>query len=62
MTAPTFLIPLLWAAELKPGEGLIVGGWEFVWAAWGVTWAALALYALSLWLRRETSETPKELR
>ena len=54
------LFPLFLAAGYKPGEGLIVGGWEYVWAAWGVTWLALALYAVSLWLRRTASDTPKE--
>lgn len=31
--------------------GRIQGGWGYVWTAYGVTWAALSLYALSLWLR-----------
>jgi hypothetical protein len=34
------------------GAGRIQGGWEYVWTAYGITWSALALYALSLWLRR----------
>ena len=38
----------LLAAEM----GRIRGGWNFVWTAYGLTWAALALYALSLWVRR----------
>ena len=54
------LAPLLLAAEYKPGEGLIVGGWEYVWAAWGITWVAIALYSLSLWLRRSSPDTSKE--
>ena len=54
------LFPLLLASEYKPGEGLIVGGWEYVWAAWGITWGALALYAVSLWLRRTSSDPSKE--
>ena len=53
-------VPLVLASEYKPGEGLIVGGWEYVWAAWGITWLALALYGLSLWMRRTSSDTPKE--
>lgn len=32
--------------------GYIVGGWEYVWAAWGISWFGMALYALSLYLRR----------
>jgi CcmD family protein len=37
------------------GEGRIRGGWEYVWAAYGIAWTGLGLYALSLWrrLRRE---------
>jgi hypothetical protein len=32
-------------------SGVITGGWEYVWAAYGVTAAVLALFALSLWVR-----------
>ena len=32
--------------------GMIQGGWEFVWAVYGITWAGLAWYALSLYQRR----------
>lgn len=32
-------------------DGVIVGGWEYVYAAYGVTWAVLALYAATLFLR-----------
>jgi hypothetical protein len=41
---------------LAAQTGRIQGGWEYVWTAYGVTWAALVLYALSLWLRRPTKE------
>ena len=34
----------------------IQGGWNFVWTAYGLTWTALSLYALSLWLRRSRKE------
>jgi len=34
------------------GSGRITGGWGFVWTSYGITWGALSLYALSLWLRR----------
>ena len=30
---------------------MIVGGWEYVTAAYTLVWAVLGLYALSLWLR-----------
>ena len=33
------------------GEGKITGGWEFVWAAYGLTWVALTLYGAYLWRR-----------
>jgi hypothetical protein len=46
-------VHLFLAAEV----GRIQGGWSFVWAAYGVTWAALSLYALSLWLRRPKKES-----
>ncbi|WP_395823340.1 hypothetical protein [Archangium minus] len=34
------------------GVGRIQGGWEYVWASFGIAWVSLSLYALSLWLRR----------
>jgi len=43
----------LWATDTYPvGSGIITGGWEYVWMAYGVTWTALVLYAVSLWVRR----------
>ena len=38
--------------------GQIVGGWEYVWAAYIVTWVFLAGYSISLWLRR--AQPPEE--
>jgi len=32
-------------------EGIVVGGWEFVWAAYGLTATALLLYGISLFTR-----------
>ncbi|MBI3182052.1 MAG: hypothetical protein HYZ28_07890 [Myxococcales bacterium] len=43
------------------GQGRIEGGWEYIWAAYGLTWLSLALYGVSLWLRRRSGEPPKEL-
>jgi hypothetical protein len=45
---------MLWAqvAAGEVGSGRITGGWGFVWASYGITWGALSLYALTLWLRR----------
>jgi hypothetical protein len=51
---------VLWAVDASGvGSGRIHGGWEYVWAAYGVTWAGLALYALSLWLRRPKADGAK---
>jgi hypothetical protein len=36
----------------RVGSGRIQGGWEYVWAAYAITWAAIVLYTISLWLRR----------
>ena len=46
------MIPV--AAEMA---GRIEGGWEFVIAAYGITWATFALYTLSLWARARREET-----
>jgi hypothetical protein len=43
-------------ALLAAQTGRIQGGWGYVWTAYGVTWTALALYTLSLWLRRPRDE------
>ncbi len=34
--------------------GHIQGGWPYVWAAYGITWTALALYSASLWWRHKS--------
>ena len=36
-------------------SGKIVDGWEFVWAAFVITWTALALYGGSLIVRERKS-------
>lgn len=36
---------------MSGGEGVLDGGWGYVWGAYGVTWAFLAAYGLSLMLR-----------
>lgn len=45
----TTTLPLLLA---QVGSGRIQGGWEYVWTGYGIAYSALALYSLSLWLRR----------
>lgn len=32
-------------------NGVIQGGWDFIWSAYGITWVVLAGYGLSLTLR-----------
>ena len=46
-----FLLAAEVAAE-APKMGRIVGGWEYVWASYIVTWVGIVLYAASLFLRR----------
>ncbi len=36
--------------------GHIVGGWEYVYSAWGLTYAGVVFYAVSLYLRRAKSQ------
>ena len=39
-------------------DGVIDGGWGYVIAAYGITWAALAAYAVSLYLRAKRETAP----
>jgi len=32
--------------------GHVQGGWEYVWAAYGLTWLGLAAFAINLYLKR----------
>jgi hypothetical protein len=56
------LMVLAQVAAGEVGSGRIQGGWGYVWVSYGITWGALALYSLSLWLRRpkNSSTGPKE--
>ena len=38
------------------GMGVLEGGWEFVWAAYGVSAAVLGAYAVSLILRLRSEQ------
>ena len=37
-------------------EGIVTGGWEFVWAAYGLTATALIVYGVSLIARLRQSK------
>lgn len=39
---------------LAQGTGMIQGGWEFVWAGYGLTWLIFGGYAISLIVRSPT--------
>jgi hypothetical protein len=39
-------------------EGVIHGGWGYVIAAYGISWAVLAAYAWSLYVRSARGSTP----
>jgi hypothetical protein len=63
MSALTTLVLLGQVAAGEVGSGRIAGGWSYVWVSYGITWGALSLYALSLWLRRPSKTLtagPKE--
>lgn len=49
--------PHMYTLLAQVGSGRIQGGWEYIWAAYGIAWASLSLYALSLWLRRPGQAT-----
>lgn len=36
--------------------GNIVGGWEFVWAAYAIVWTGFVAYSVSLLLRHRASK------
>lgn len=40
------------------GSGVIDGGWEFIWAAYGVTWLFFAVYTVTLILRSGNASEP----
>lgn len=43
---------LLLAADAQPYIGRIVGGWEYIWTAYILTWTVLLVYGLNLAGRR----------
>jgi hypothetical protein len=40
---------------------MIVGGWEYVWAAYGIAWAGLTLYGVSLFMRTRAARARARL-
>lgn len=51
------------ASAAEPvGAGRIVGGWEYVYAAYGITYAAIIVYTISLWLRRRSEQQAEDPR
>ena len=40
------------------GSGVIEGGWGFVWAAYGLTWATMVAYTISLFARARSAGEP----
>jgi hypothetical protein len=47
-------------AQMRLPEGRIVGGWNYVWMAYGLTWFGLVAYSVSLLIRklRSSKESP----
>ena len=42
------------------GSGVVSGGWEYVYAAYGVTWLFFVGYAVSLVVRQRAADAPSE--
>jgi hypothetical protein len=61
MSELTSLVVLAQVAAGEVGSGRLQGHWGYVWVSYGIAWGAIALYSLSLWLRRpKTSPGMKE--
>lgn len=59
----TWLLPTLaLAAEtsVDVGTGRVSGGWDYVTAAYVVTWSVLLGYVVSLWLRQRALAPTEE--
>jgi hypothetical protein len=39
-------------------NGVISGGWQFVWAAYGITLGAFLVYGVSLYVRLRAAQRP----
>lgn len=48
-------------AAARVGVGRIVGGWEYVYSGYGIAYAAMAGYAVYLWVRgRRTEDSSRD--
>lgn len=43
---------LLAQAQAPSIMGKVIGGWEYIWASYILTWAGIVLYGASLFARR----------
>ena len=50
------------SASQAVGAGRIGGGWEYVWAAYGITWAAIVVYTTSLIMRLRSAQESEDPR
>lgn len=58
-----WLLPILASAAettVDVGTGRVSGGWEYVTAAYVVTWSVLLGYVVSLWLRQRAVASTEE--
>jgi hypothetical protein len=42
------------------GSGVVSGGWEYVYAAYGVTWLFFLGYGISLFIRQRAADARSE--
>ena len=42
------------------GSGVVAGGWEYVYAAYGVTWLFFLGYTVSLFVRQRAADAVSE--
>ena len=55
------LIPLNGFLMAATTTGRFEQAWSYVMPAWGIAWASLLLYALSLYVRRPRPQTDKDM-
>ena len=47
-----------WIVVATAEQGVLQGGWEFIWAAYGATWLFMGGYALTLVTRNHHAISP----